>query len=263
MELVEKVREPKSLNPQIQIIYSVPKAGKTTLVSALEDHLILELEQGGADYIKGRVQEISKPSEFNQILDLIKNSNKPVCTYLVIDTITKLDEWSEIVGTYNYMSKPQGKKFNREGDDPNGKKILHTDLRFETVHEIPQGYGYQHSRTVMIDWYDRMVELITLGKVKHIILLAHVKDKMIETRNGNTVEHIELNLTGKVKSIFSSRVDAIGHLKRVENKCFITYGGDEKVVSGGRCAHLIDEILVSEKLPDNTLNVYWDKVYLK
>jgi hypothetical protein len=263
MELVQEVRKPKSNNPGIQIIYSVPKVGKTTIVSALEDHLVLELEQGGADYVSGRVQEITKPSEFNECLTLIKNSEKQVCTYLVVDTVTKLDEWSEIVGTYNYMNKPQGKKFNREGDDPQGKKILHNDRRFETVHEIPQGYGYQHSRLVMTDWYDQLVELITLGKVKHIILLAHVKDKLIETKNGNTVEHIELNLTGKVKSIFSSRVDAIGHLKRIGNECYITYGGDEKVISGGRCAHLTDEILISEKGDDGKIITHWDKIYLK
>jgi len=92
MALVQEVRKPKSNNPGIQIIYSVPKAGKTTLVSTLEDHLILELEQGGADYVGGRVQEITKPSEFNECLTLIKASEKQVCTYLVVNTVTKLDK---------------------------------------------------------------------------------------------------------------------------------------------------------------------------
>lgn len=262
MELVTKVRGPVSENPGIQIIYGVPKSGKTTIISELEDHLILELEKNGANYISGRIQEINDAKEFNECIKLIKESPKKVCTYLVIDTVTKLDEWSEIVGTYNYMRKPQGKKFNREGDNPEGKIILHTDKRFETVHEIPQGYGYQHSRIVMTDWYESLMELITLGKVSYIILLAHVKDKLIETKNGNSVEHIELNLTGKVKSIFCSRVDAIGHLKRVQNESYLNYGGDEKVVSGGRCSHLNDEILISEK-KDGKVITYWDKIYLK
>jgi len=263
MELVTTIRTPKNTSPRMQILYSVPKAAKTTLASLLEDHLILELEPGGADYVTGRIQEILKPSEFNEVLTAIKNSKDKVCEFLVVDTCTKLDEWSEIVGTYNYMKKPQGKKFNRENEDPNGKVILHTDSKFETVHEIPQGYGYQHSRMVMVDWYEKLLELIALEKVSYILLLAHVKDKMIETKNGDTVEHIEINLTGKVKSIYSSRVDAVGHLKRIDDKCYINYSNNEKIVSGGRCAHLNGEILISEKLEDGTIKAYWDKIYLK
>lgn len=89
--LVSEVRKPKSINPNIQIIYSVPKAGKTTIISQLSNHLILELEPGGANYISGRIQEIYKPSEFNEALDAILKSPDKVCDHLIIDTITKLD----------------------------------------------------------------------------------------------------------------------------------------------------------------------------
>lgn len=262
MELVTEIRKPVNINPRMQIIYSVPKAGKTTLAAALENHLILELETGGADYVEGRVQEIKKPSEFNEVLKLIRESKDKVCDYLIVDTCTKLDEYSEIVGTYQYMDKPQGKKFNRVENKPD-EKILHTDPRFESVHEIGQGFGYQHSRNVMVNWYDALLNLISLGKVQYIILLAHVKDKFVESKNGDTVEHIELNLTGKVKSIYSSRVDAIGHLKKVGNECYINYSNDGKVVSGGRCSHLNGEILISEKLETGEIKTYWDKIYLK
>ena len=44
----------------MSIIYSVPKAGKTSILAQLEDNFILELEPGGADYISARVQEIYK-----------------------------------------------------------------------------------------------------------------------------------------------------------------------------------------------------------
>lgn len=171
-------------------------------------------------------------------------------------------EWSEIVGTYNYMKKPQGKKFNREGEDVNGKIIYHTDVRFETVHSLGQGFGYQHSRSVMTDWYDKFQEIIASGKVSYIILLAHVKDKLVESRNGDSVETIDINLTGKVKSIFASRVDAIGHFYREEGKGYISYNNEYKVVCGGRCPHLDGSILVSEKMPDKTVKVDWSKIYL-
>lgn len=260
--LATETRKPVFKNPRVQIIYSVPKAGKTTIISKLPNHLILELEPGGADYIEGRIQEINKASEFNEVLTLIKNSPTKVCDYLVIDTITRLDEWSEIVGTYNYMMKPQGKKFNRENEDPNGKMIYHTDIRFETVHSLGQGYGYQHSRQAMTEWYDKFLELVTLEKVSYVILLAHVKDKLVESRNGDSVETIDINLTGKVKSIYASKVDAIGHFYRENGKGYISYNNEYKVACGGRCPHLDGSIQVSEKLEDKSVKVDWSKIYL-
>lgn len=262
MELAQ-IREPKFKNPRVQIIYSVPKAGKTSIISHLKDHLILELEPGGGDYISGRVQEINKPSEFNEVLAEIEKSEEKVCEYLIVDTITKLDEWSEIVGTYNYMQKPQGKKFNREGGVETGKMILHNDKRFETVHDLGQGYGYKHSREVMTDWYDRLLELIATEKVTYVILLAHVRDKLVESRNGDSVESIDINLTGKVKSIYSSRVDAVAHFYRENGKGYLSYNNEYKVVCGGRCPHLDGSILISEKQEDNSIKTYWDKIYIK
>lgn len=262
MELTTEIRKQKFTNPRMHLIYSVPKAGKSTIVSHLKDHLILELEPGGADYVEGRIQEINRPSEFNQVLDLIEKSETKVCEYLVIDTCTKLDEWSEIVGTYMYMKKPQGKKFNKEKGDENGTIIYHTDERFETVHDLPNGYGYKHSREVMSNWYDRLLNLIALDKVTYVILLAHVKDKMIETRNGDTVESIDINLTGKVKSIYSSRVDAIGHFYREKGKGYLSYDNEYKVVCGGRCKHLDGSILVSEKMEDKSIKTYWENIYI-
>lgn len=260
MEIPNTPREPKNKNPNVMLIYSVPKAGKTTVTSRLSDSLFLELEPGGADYVTGRVMDVNNPKEFEEALQLLEKSTEKVCEYLIVDTVTKMDEWSEIVGTYKYMNKPQGKKFNRDDKD---QAIRHTDPRFETVHELGQGYGYQHSRTVMTDWYDRILNLIPTGKVKYIILVAHVKDKLVETRKGDVVDTIDINLTGKVKSIYASRVDAVGFFYRKDKQGILNFNNDYKVVCGGRCAHLDGEIVISEKLEDGTIKTYWDKIYLK
>lgn len=262
MELVTEVRKPKSINAKVHMIYGVPKIGKTSIVAHLPDHLILELEPNGAEYIEGRIQEINKISEFDAVLDLIEKSPGKVCKYLIVDSITKMDEWSELKGTVNYMKKPQGKKFNREGGIETGKVIQPTDSRFETVHDLGQGYGYKHSREVMLEWYDKLQNLITLGKVDYVILLAHVKDKLVESRNGDTVETLDISLTGKVKSIYASRVDAIGHFYREDNIGYISYNNEFKVVCGGRCPHLDGSIKVSERNPDGTLKVDWSKIYI-
>jgi len=259
--LPTETRKPKETSPNILLIYGVPKGGKTTICSFLKNHLILELESGGADFIEGRVLELNKPSEFIEALKAIDSSEQFVCDYLVVDTTTKMDEWSEIVGTYNYMEKPQGKKFNRVNEQPGGAKIYHTDPRFETVHELGQGFGYQHSRQVMTEWYDRLQGLITNKKVRRIILLAHVKDKLIEAKSGDSVEALDLNLTGKVKNIYASRVDAIAFYNRKGTQGFLNFDNEFKVVSGGRCPHLDGKILISEKI-DNKIVTHWDKIYL-
>jgi len=258
MELVTEITKPKFINPRTLLIYSKPKCGKTAISSGLKNHLILELEVGGAGYIEGRIQEINKASEFIEVLTTIRNSPEQVCEYLIVDTVTKMDEWSEIVGTYYYMDKAQGQKFNR---DARGNKLTHVDKRFESVHEIGNGFGYQHSRNVMLEWYDMLNDLISTKKVKYLILLAHIKDKLIESKSGDTVEAIDINLTGKVKSIYASRVDAIGYFYRKEKDGFLSFDNDYKVISGGRCSHLNGEIKISEKQEDGSIKTFWEKIY--
>ena len=267
MEIPTEKRKAISVNPNMMIIYGLPKVGKTSICAGLENHLIAELESGGADYVDARVMEINKATHFNDLLKEIKSSDTQVCDYLVVDTITRLDEYSEIVGTYLYMNKSVGSKFNwaSESDEniiiKTGKRLRHTDPEFETVHEIPNGYGYQYSRQIMNNWYSALAELVALGKVKHIILLAHVKDKFLESKTGELVTSIELNLTGKVKGIYSSKVDAIAYFVRKGDKGYLSFENKDKVICGGRCDHLQGKILISEK-NGKSLKTHWDKIYI-
>jgi len=266
MEIPTAERKAINVNPNIMIIYSLPKAGKTSICAKLKNHLIIELESGGADYISGRIVDVPKATLFTELLNEIKASDKKICDYLVIDTITRLDEYSEIVGTYMYMNKSVGSKFNLKyevGGDIHiaTGKLKHTDPEFETVHEIPNGYGYQYSRTIMSNWYNQMLELVTLKKVKHIIMLAHIKDKFLESKTGEAVQAIDLNLTGKVKGIYSSKVDAIAYFVRKKDKGYLSFQNKENIICGGRCNHLNGEILISET-KDNDIITHWDKVFI-
>lgn len=265
MEL-PKMRKPVATNPHVMIIYSMPKAGKTTICAQLPNSCVLELEPGGADYVEGVIIDIDKSSKLDEAIKAIKDAGKPY-DYIIVDTITKLDEWSEIVGTYNYMAKPQGKKFNRLLDSNgnvrkdaagNPLTIYHTDKRFETVHEIGEGFGYQHSRNQMVKWYD---ELSTLAP--HVIFIAHIKDKMVTTKTGGTAEAIDLNLTGKVKFIYSTRVDAVAFFTRRGTTGTLSFGNEFNVISGGRCSHLNGDIVISEKQEDGTIKTFWDRIFLK
>ena len=167
-------------------------------------------------------------------------------------------EWSEITGTYRYMRKPQGAKFNRVDEKKGGTPILHTNNKFESVHEIPNGYGYKHSRDEMVEWFYRLLKL-----APRIILVAHVKDKMVESKKtGDTVEVKDINLTGKVKSIYCSKVDAVALLEKSEGKGYLNFANEDNKVAGGRCPHLEGKILISEKLEDKSIKTYWENIYI-
>ena len=262
IDLPTEVRPVKSVNPHMMLIYSPPKVGKTTIVGGLEDALIIETEPYGANYISGKIVEVNKPSEFNAVLDAIEEKNTQLGGYMyrriVIDTITKLDEWSEIVGTYEYMNKPQGKKFNlKDPKQPSKGKFNHLDSSFETVHEIANGFGYRYSREVMLNWYDRLSTL-----AEEIILIAHIKDKFIESKTGDTVETRDINLTGKVKSTYASRLDAIGYLRRDGDVGVLSFNPKENLVCGGRCKHLNGDIVISEKQENGDIKTFWENIYI-
>jgi hypothetical protein len=254
MELPTQKRKPISLNPHTILLYSKPKVGKTTIVSQLTNSLLIEHEPHGADFVEANVIEINAPSELRELFLAVKTAGNPY-KYLIVDTISKWDEWSELSGTLDYMGKAQGKKFNRT---PDGKTIPMNNKKFETVHEIPNGYGYRYSRQVMQDWFDEITLL-----ADHIIFLAHMKDKLIESKKtGDTVEAIDINLTGKVKTIYTSRVDAVGYLYKKGNQGIINFNNENSVTCGGRCPHLDGEIVISEKLEDGTIKTFWNKIYL-
>lgn len=263
MMLPTEIRQPKAINPHVLLIYSAPKVGKTTILGGLDDCLIIETEPFGANYISGKIVEVNKPSEFNELLTAIEENNKKINGYtyqrIAVDTITKLDEWSEITGTYRYMNKAQGKKFNlKDTSSPAKGRYSYTDSQFETVHELANGFGYKYSREEMTDWYDRLSLL-----APEIILIAHIKDKLVESKSGDSVETRDINLTGKVKSIFSSRVDGIGYMYRKDNQGILSFNPKDNLVCGGRCNHLTGDIVISEKLDNGTVKTYWDKIYKK
>lgn len=246
-------RPPVAIDPGSLFIYAAPKVGKTTIVAQLPNSLLIELEPEGADYVEANVISAKSPKEFEDILAAILAAGCPY-TYLVIDTATKLDEWSELVGTMNYMEKGQGQKFNR---DRAGNKMTPADQRFETVHSLGNGYGYAHSRDVMDKWY-KMVSKCA----KHVIWLAHIKDKFIEAKkSGDTVETTDINLTGKVKGMYCSRVSGVAYMYRRDNKAYLNFDNENSIACGNRVAHLNGQIEISERNEDLSVTTHWDRIF--
>lgn len=255
-----------SKSPSTILFYTKPKQGKTTALSLLEDSLIIDTEKG-SDFVDAfKIQvDITKPEheqaeEFVNICraiymagyDTTTKIYTPKYKYLIVDTYTRLDSWAEIVGTLNYMGKMQGKKFNV---NPDGTKISPTSKDFETVHDIPQGYGYKHSREVMVDWYHKICML-----APRVIFVCHVKEKLVATNLGEAVSTKDINLTGRVKDIIASKVDTIMYGYREGNKFMASFSGED----GTRSSYLSGKTIVLTESDEegNIISNNWDKIFI-
>jgi len=211
--------------------------------------LLVELEKGGADAVDARVIEINDPTKLPELFKAIKEDK--TIKVIVIDTLSQLDSWSEITGTYRYQRKPQGKKFNVI----DGKRVPRAHPAWDSVHSLGQGFGYRYSRDEMKDWYN-----MAMNTGKTVVFLAHIKDKFIESASGDIVETSEIDLTGKVKGMIATRVDAVASLKREGSKSYLVFQ-HIKQIAGSRYDYLKGKILIGESDPKGTLTSHWKSIF--
>jgi len=255
--LPTKKRKAISTSPDTMLLYSIPKAGKTTITANLDNWLTIELEPKGANAVDIMVLEALTPPKFEKILLALEKE----CPYdgIIIDTVTILDNWSETVGTYNYMNKPQGSKFNKPGENPTAKPYNHNHKAWQSVHDIGNGYGYKHSREQMMSWIKRIIAI-----APKVIFLCHVKDKLIQNTAGDTIEAKDLFVTGKLRTIIPAYLDAVAHFRRDGNSGILNFTNDEnKLSSGSRYSHLQGEIEISKSDKEGNITTFWDKVFIK
>lgn len=122
---------------------------------------------------------------------------------------------------------------------------------------LPNGAGYLYVRQafqMMVDMFSECFE--------RIILLGHVKDKILE-RQGKEVTARELALTGKLSSITCAHADAIGFLYREGNKCILSFETQDELICGARPMHLRNKkIVVSEQNPEGETTTFWGRVFI-
>ena len=138
IELPNEKTKASRVNPKKIILFSNPKSGKTSAAAALENNLILDLEDGSEflDALKINVLEISRKSGnsplivLKEVINKIAESNKAkgeyTYKYITIDTVSALEDIALELGNKLYKNTPMGR--NWIGDDvtklPNGAGIL-------------------------------------------------------------------------------------------------------------------------------------------
>ena len=217
--------------PKNMIIYGPPKIGKTTVLSQLDNCLIIDLEDGSdmVDALKIKVRNLK---ELEEVGRMIIKKGKPY-KYVAIDTISKLEEWCESEGKKIYMKTPMGKNF--ETKNP-GMSIL----------SLPNGAGYLYLRMAYKKWIDRLNLLSD-----HVILVGHLKDKMLE-KKGKEVAVKDLDLTGKIKQITCANADAVGYIYRENDETMISFNSLDDITAGSRCNHLKGQ----------TMPLNWSKIFI-
>ena len=231
MELPKKKVPAVRKSPKNMVIYGPPKIGKTTVLSKLDNCLIIDLEEGSdmIDALKVKVENLEGLTEVGKA---ILKDGKPY-KYIAIDTVTKLEEWCESEGKKIYMATPMGKNFDQKNP---GASVL----------SLPNGGGYLYLRMAYKKWIDRLNKL-----ADHVILVGHLKDKLLD-KKGKEVSVKDLDLTGKIKQITCANADAIGYIYREDEKTMISFDSKEDVTAGSRCDHLKGKVMPLK----------WDKIFI-
>ena len=219
-------------NPKDLIIFSKPKAGKTSLFASLEDCLIIDTEEG-SDYVDAMKVKVSNINDIRELGQAIIEAGNPY-KFIAIDTITKLEELCIPYAEEIYSKTPMGKNWNTDG-----KK------KYGNILGLPNGGGYFFLRQA----FDKVIAYIK-SLAPHIILSGHVKDTILE-KNGIEVNALDLDLTGKLKRITASNSDAIGYLFRKGNQNILSFKTKDEVSSGARPEHLRGKDIVISELQDD------------
>lgn len=240
-------------DPLFLTIYSAPKMGKTTLISQLPNCLILDFE-GGSKYADGMKIEVKDFAHFNKIGAAIMKAGRPY-DFIAIDTITALEDWCLWDATEFYMGTPQGKAFNRD------KGVTLPRASWEPVINLPNGAGYKFLRESFRRWMDKIRKLSD-----RIILVGHIKDKMMVDKKGNEVSAVDLDLTGKIKQITTQHYsDSIAYLYRDDkSNPVLNFKTSDEVVCGSRSKHLRGQEIQMADFNEETMeleNVKWDVIY--
>ena len=207
MTLKKVKRKAISINPNTLLLYGAPKVGKTTMLSSLDDCLILDTEKG-ARMIEGYIQEVNSRDELIESLIEIKESKDVKYKYIAIVTIDKVAEWAE----------------RRVCEEESVSSIA--DLAF--------GKGYGLVREKVIKTVSHFKEV-----AEHLIIIGHRKVAYAVTEGNAIVIPESLDLTGKLKNVIMSACDAIGYVYRDEDeKLMVSFKANNAIEAGSRCSHL-------------------------
>lgn len=210
MSLEKKKRKAVRLNPNLVLLYGAPKVGKTTVLTQLEDCLVIDTEHG-ADMLDGYVYNVNSRQE---LIDFYKSAEEGhKYKYFALDTIDKIVEWAE-----------------KSVCEENSVVSL-VDLAFG------KGYGLMREKV--------MNTIRTLKNLcDHLIVIGHRKPARAIIEGDNIVEPESLDITGKLRNMIMAECDACGYVFRDEEETLkVSFKSSNAVEAGSRSPHLRGQIV--------------------
>lgn len=255
----------ETYNPKLLIIFGKPKSGKSSFIAAIDDNLIIDLEDGYRSLSVMKVQARTA-KDMNEIKAAIiakgKELKRAPYRFITIDNATRLEEMSLIVAAELYRNTPMGQGWGLLTDakgmpikDPKTGKTM-IDPKAD-VRMLPKGSGYMYLRKAIRQLIDMFKPLC-----ESLILVCHVKDKQIQ-KNGEEMSEMAVDLAGKSADIICGEADAVGYLYRDGNKTFISFEGGDNTIREARSPHLRGKkILVAESNKENEVKFDTSKIFI-
>lgn len=245
MLLPKKRRPILKQDPKRLLLFGAPKTGKTSILSELDDCLIVDMEEG-SDYVEAMAVKVNNMTDFGGLMKSLKeakddNEGKVPYKYIVLDTLTALEEISLPLAKNLYQQTPMGANF--AGSD---------------VRTLANGAGYMYTRAAffkLVKGFEAYCDTL--------IMVGHVKEKDL-TKNGDSFTEKSINLTGKTKDILCSWCDTIGLVYREDNKTIIDFAPSDNLIVGSRQKHLIGQkVVVATSDDEHNLKVDWKSIFVE
>jgi GTPase SAR1 family protein len=211
MELPTKVIKSTTVNPSLLTVFGQSKVGKTTMLSKLNNCLIIDTEKG-TKYVDALKVQVNNSAELKNMVKALKGDEGTVYDYLALDTIDNVVSWFE--------------------------KDVARDNNVDSFAKIPFGDGYNQVRT-------RVMNMITalMDCCDHVIIIGHRKKTIIGNESVE-VNVSSLDLSGKLKNYVMAKSDAIGFVYRdEEGHLKISFEASDEIEAGTRLPHLAGKIL--------------------
>lgn len=191
------------------LLYGPPKVGKTTMLSKLDNCLIIDTESGSG-MIEGYIHRVSNRKELINLVKEAKDGHE--YKYFAIDTIDKVVDWAE--------------------------KAVCQEYEVPSIADLSFGKGYALVREKVMNTIHNLK-----GCVDHLIVIGHRKVARAIVDGKAIVEPESLDITGKLKNMIMSDCDAIGYVHREEDKLMVSFKANEAIEAGSRCNHLKGQIV--------------------
>lgn len=199
------------MNPRVLTLYGPPKVGKTTILSQLEDCLIIDTEEGTSKISALKVEITSIP-ELAEVIKQLREK-KHQYKYIALDTIDNIAIWYEA--------------------------IVCKENKVKQIGDMPFGAGYNVVRERVINVIGYLKQL-----APHVIIVGHLKRSLIGSETTVMVDASSLDLTGRLKNMIMADSDAIGLVHRSpEGELMISFQGTDSLEVGSRCPHLQNQLM--------------------